>query len=152
METPAFVAGLIDNPVTLFVARIGLVSPYVASGVSKLFDWQAGLVEMTHVGLHPAWAFNLAVLVTELFASALILTSRYIWLGAGALGVFTLLTIFLAHGFWAYSGAERAMEMAKFFEHLTICAAFILITVVDIRKPAGEGGAVSGDQGETIAG
>ena len=133
-QTPAPIARLLDNPVTLFVARIGLVSPYVASGVSKLFDWQAGLAEMSHVGLQPAWAFNLAVLITELIPSALILVGRYIWLAAGALGVFTVCTIFLAHGFWAYTGAERAMEMAKFFEHLTICAAFILITVVDIRK------------------
>jgi transmembrane protein len=146
VQTPAVVARLLDNDVTLFVARIGLVSPYVASGVSKLFDWGAGLAEMSHVGLHPSWVFNLSVLVTELLASTLILANRYVWLGAGALGVFTVLTIFLAHGFWAYSGAERAMEMAKFFEHLTICAAFILITVVDIRKRYAEPGTVTGEE------
>jgi len=132
-DVPLAIARLLDNPTVLFVARLALVCPYLASGVTKLVDWPAGLAEMAHVGLHPTWLFNLAVLVTELGGSVLILLNRLLWLGAGALGVFTVLTIFLAHDFWNLTGALRAEEMTKFFEHLTICSAFIFVTVADLR-------------------
>jgi predicted enzyme related to lactoylglutathione lyase len=60
-DTPSLIARLLDNSITLLV----------------------------HVGLHPAWAFNLASLLTQLIGSALIIVNRRVWLGAGALGVFT---------------------------------------------------------------
>lgn len=54
------------------------------SGLVKCFDWQAGLEEMTRAGLHPAWAFRLAALVTEICSSVSILLKRRLWLGARA--------------------------------------------------------------------
>jgi transmembrane protein len=89
---------------------------------------------MLHVGLHPAWAFNLASLLTQLLGSALIIVNRRVWLGAGALGVFTVIATLLAHRFWNLSGEARFMQMNSFFEHWTICAAFVLVTVVRIRR------------------
>ena len=99
----------------------------------KLLDWQAGEAEMEHTGLHPAWIFNLASLLTELGGSALIILNRQIWLGAGALGVFTVLATLLAHRFWDLSGEARMMQFNTFLEHATISAAFILIVVVQLR-------------------
>ncbi len=133
-RTPDWVVRLLDNPVTLFVARVWVISPFLVSGLGKLLDWHAGELEMLHVGLHPAWLFNTAALITELGGSFLIVLNRKVWLGAGALGVFTVLTIFLAHRFWEMSGTFRIMEMNSFFEHWTISAAFILVTVVAMRE------------------
>jgi transmembrane protein len=131
--TPRFIIGLLDNSVTLLMARIMVTAPFIAGGLTKVFDWHGGVAEMTHVGLHPAWAFNVAALGTQLIGSALIIVNRQVWLGAGALGIFTVWATLLAHRFWDFTGPERMMQMNSFFEHWTICAAFILVTVVGLH-------------------
>jgi hypothetical protein len=40
------------------------------------------------------------------------------WLGAGFLGVFTLMATFVANRFWEMGGHERFMAANSFFEHL----------------------------------
>ena len=132
-RAPPVIVDLLDNAVTLAVARIMVTAPFLAGGLTKLLDWQAGVAEMIHVGLHPAWAFNAAALCTQLVGSALVILNRRMWLGAGALGVFTVWATLLAHRFWDFTGSERMAQMNAFFEHWTICAAFILVTVVGFR-------------------
>jgi transmembrane protein len=131
--TPSLIAHLLDNPITLLTARVAVTLPFLVGGFSKLFDWRGGEAEMLHVGLHPAWLFNLVSLLTQLIGSALIILNRRVWLGAGALGIFTVIATLLAHRFWDLSGDARTMQMNSFFEHWTICAAFVLVTVVRIR-------------------
>lgn len=133
-DTPSLITRLLDNSITLLVARVWVALPFLLGGFSKLFDWRGGEQEMLHVGLHPAWAFNLASLLTELIGSGLIILNRKVWLGAGALAVFTVIATLLAHRFWELNGEARTMQMNSFFEHWTICAAFILVTVVRIRQ------------------
>jgi transmembrane protein len=133
-NTPRCISDLLDNGVTLLIARILVTAPFIAGGLTKLLDWNAGVVEMTHVGLHPAWIFNLAALATQLIGSALIILNRQVWLGAGALGVFTVWATLLAHRFWEFTGPEQMMQMNSFFEHWTICSAFILVTVAGFRR------------------
>lgn len=65
------------------------------------------------------------------------IANKWVWLGAGALGVFTVWATLLAHRFWDFSGDARTMQLNSFFEHWTISAAFILGAVVGLRKPAG---------------
>jgi transmembrane protein len=91
---------------------------------------------MVHVGLRPAAAFNFAALFTQLAGSALVITNRWVWLGAGALGVFTVWATLLAHRFWDFSGDARTVQLNSFFEHWTISAAFILLAVVGLRNRA----------------
>jgi len=134
--TPLLIIRMLDNPVALLLARICVALPFLVAGTTKLLSWQQGVAEMAHVGLHPAWIFNLASLVTELAGAAAIIVNRAVWLGAGALGVFTLIATVLAHDFWNFAGAERIQQMNSFCEHATICAAFILLTVVSLRRPA----------------
>ena len=49
---------------------------------------------------------------------------RRVWLGAGALGVFTLIVTVLAHAFWNLEGPARFAEMNIFMEHVAIIAGF----------------------------
>jgi transmembrane protein len=133
---PHWVARLLDNPATLLVARICVTLPFFVAGLFKLLDWQAGVAEMAATGLQPAWAFNLASLVTQLAGSALIILDRKTWLGAGALGIFTVFATLLAHRFWEFSGDARVAQLNSFLEHATISAAFILVVVVGLRTPA----------------
>jgi transmembrane protein len=133
-DPPAVIVQLLDNPLTLLVGRVCVALPFLVAGIMKLLFWQPGVAEMAAVGLHPAWAFNIAALVTELGGSASVILARRTWLGAGALGVFTVMTTFLAHRFWDFSGPARVMQMNSFFEHATISASFIFVVVVGLRQ------------------
>jgi transmembrane protein len=133
-RAPAWVVLVLDNPVALLIARICVVIPFLGAGSLKLLNWQAGEAEMLHVGLHPAWLFNFAVLATELGGSMLVILNWKTWFGAGALGVFTVLSTFLAHRFWELAEPERTQQFNSFLEHATICAAFILVVVVGLRS------------------
>lgn len=135
LATPAIVAHVLDNPVTLLLTRICMTLPFWVGGLVKLLDWQGGVVEMEKTGLRPAWAFNLTVVIVELGGSALVIADWATWLGAGALGCFTFLSTFIAHRFWRATGKVRAAELNSFLEHATICTAFILIVVVGLRGP-----------------
>jgi transmembrane protein len=132
-DAPEAIVRLLDNALTLLVARVCVTLPFLEAGIIKLMDWQAGEAEMLRSGLHPAWVFNLASLVTELGGSVLIIINRKTWLGAGALGIFTVIATFLAHRFWDLSGQARIMQLNTFLEHATISAAFILVVVVGLR-------------------
>src|SRR5690606_11843563 len=83
-----------------YIARIVLTFAFWGSGLAKLIDFQGGVAEMAHFGLEPAIAFNIATIITQIGGSALIILNRWTWLGAGALAVFTLLTIPISHHFW----------------------------------------------------
>jgi transmembrane protein len=131
---PVSVAEALTNPATLLFGRICITAPFVWAGLMKLLDWQGGVTEMAHAGLHPAWVFNLAALATELGGSAAVILNRGTWLGAGALGIFTVMATFLAHRFWDLTGEARGMEINTFLEHATISAAFIFVTVCDLQR------------------
>jgi len=139
MDIPAPLARLLGHPLTLLATRICVTLPFLVGGIVKLTDWQGGVDEMQALGLEPAWAINLVTLVTELAGSALVILNRKTWLGAGALGVFTVLTTLLAHRFWAFDGPDRAREFNSFLEHATIAAAFILVTVLSFRTHSDRG-------------
>ena len=139
MDTPEPVARLLDHPLTLLAARICVTLPFMVAGLCKLVDWPGGVAEMESVGLHPPGLFNLAALATELGGSALVILDRKTWLGAGALGVFTVLSTFLAHRFWDAAGPDRVREFNSFFEHASIAAAFILVAALSLRSSSERG-------------
>ena len=91
------------------------------------------MAELAGLGLHPAWLFNLVTLPTKLGGSALAILNGMTWLGAGALGIFTVFATFLGHRFWEFGGAERATKLNSFLEHVTISTAFILVTGIAVR-------------------
>ena len=132
-SAPEGVARFLDSDLTLLFARVCLSLPFLVSGLTKVFNWQVGENEMLRAGLHPAWAFALAVTATQLGGSLLVIVKNWLWIGAGALGVFTILTNFVAHRFWEMSGDARSAQMDSFLEHWTMSAGFILVVVVYIR-------------------
>jgi transmembrane protein len=132
---PAAIARILDCSHVALVARIVLTFPFWASGLSKLIDFSGGAAEMAHFGLQPAALFNVAVLVTQLAGSALIIANRHVWLGAGALAVFTLLTIPIAHDFWNQTGPAAVTHLHFASEHLSVIAGLILVAILSRRAP-----------------
>jgi uncharacterized membrane protein YphA (DoxX/SURF4 family) len=120
-----------------FIAYLGLCAAYLQGGLDKLTDFPGAIGEMTHFGLSPAPLFAVLVIVLELAASAMILLGLLRWLGALALGGFTLMATFLALRFWELpAGMERFMAANSFFEHLGLVGGFLLVAWLDLSEKA----------------
>lgn len=117
-----------------WLAYLGLCAAYLQGGLVKLTDFPGAIGEMNHFGFTPAPVFAVLVIVLELGASVLILSGRLRWLGALALGGFTVLATFVALRFWMLpAGQERFMAANSFFEHLGLAGGFLLVAWLDLQ-------------------
>jgi len=116
-------------------ALLLLCAAYIQGPISKILDFAGAIGEMAHFGLEPAPVFAVAVIVFELTASALVVTGRWRWLAALALGAFTLAATFVALRFWEMpAGQPRAMATNAFFEHLGLAGAFSFVALDDLSR------------------
>jgi transmembrane protein len=134
---PNWVSTILSSRATEIAARVLLTFPFWGSGLAKLIDFQGGVAEMRQFGLEPAIAFNIAVFTTQLLGAALIISGRYVWLGAGMLGVFTALTIPIVHSFWAFEGEHAIHAFHTATEHVGMIGALVLVSILSVRaRPA----------------
>ena len=123
------------SPAVRWVALLLLCAAYLQGGLNKAMDFGAAIGEMNHFGLSPAGPLAVAVIALELGAAALILTGFWRWLGALALGAFTLMATFVALRFWEMPvGQERFMAANSFFEHLGLVGGFLLVAWHDLKE------------------
>ncbi|GLR84076.1 DoxX family protein [Bradyrhizobium iriomotense] len=134
-DTPHWVGAILFWPSLWPLARLALVSAYLIGGFSKLFDFAGAIAEQEHFGLHPGWLWASVVIVVEIVGSALVLAGRWVWLGAGGLGVLTAVAMLTANNFWAMTGHDRFMALNGFFEHLGLIAGLVLVSQAT-SKPA----------------
>jgi uncharacterized membrane protein YphA (DoxX/SURF4 family) len=128
---PRFVDALLDWRWTGFIARLALVGAYLLGGIVKASDWQSAVAEQAHVGMRPAALFAALTIVVEVIGPLLILSGRLVWLGAGMLGVLTLVAALAANAFWTMPfGLERFLATNAFFEHLGLIGGFVLAALV----------------------
>jgi uncharacterized membrane protein YphA (DoxX/SURF4 family) len=133
-DTPRWIATILSLPWLLPISRAALVSAFTIGGIQKLIDFPAAVAEQAHFGLQPAWLWAAAAIVVELGGSALVIFGRWVWLGAGALGVLTAVAMLTANDFWAKIGQDRFMATNAFFEHLGLVAGLVLISLLSLRK------------------
>ncbi|MFT0850308.1 DoxX family protein [Achromobacter sp. F4_2707] len=124
-----FVDKTLDSRWLWVVARILLAVVFLSSGLAKLIDFQGGLAEMRAAGLDPDWLFNSATIVLLLGGSALLLLDRALWLGAGALAVFLLLTILVVHRFWALPDPQAKVAMFWALEHISLIGGLVAAAI-----------------------
>jgi len=127
---PRFVDAILDWRWTGFLARLALVGAYLLGGVVKLWDFPAAVAEQAHFGMTPPTLWAAITIAVELIGPILILTGRFVWFGAGMLGVFTVFAAFTANAFWTMQGAERFAATNAFFEHLGLVGGFVLAAIV----------------------
>lgn len=131
---------LLASPTFGIFARGVLTFVFWSSGLAKLFDFHGAMAEMEHFGVVPAAPMAIAVIIVQLGGAALVISGRYVWLGAGALGVFTLLTIPIAHPFWTMTGEMAFLEMMFVFEHITVVGGLMVVAILgerlSVRSPA----------------
>jgi len=127
------ISGILESKAFNFIARLVLTSPFWTAGITRLVNWNGGIAEMTHFGLHPPAAFNAATATTEIVGSLLVLFGPYCWLGAGWLGIFTILTIPIAHAFWTMPEPARTLESYTAIEHLAMVGGLALAAILRQR-------------------
>ncbi|MGE5524603.1 MAG: DoxX family protein [Rhodospirillaceae bacterium] len=132
-DTPRWVSAILEPGVTALAARVILTLPYWWSGISKLTHWSAATAEAAGMGFAMPAAVAAATIAVQLVGSLLIIANRYVWLGAGALGVLTVLATVIAHGFWRADAAERIAQQNIFLEHMALVAAFVLVAILSVR-------------------
>ena len=133
-HTPLCVGAVLDLPGTWLLARLLLVGAYLVGGLTKLADFPSAVAEQAHFGMTPPAFWAALTILVELVGPALILIGRWVWLGAGMLGVFTLFAALTANAFWTMQGTERFAATNAFFEHLGLIGGFVLVALVAERQ------------------
>ena len=133
-DNPRWVRAILSWPWLLLISRIALVSSFLIGGMQKLTDFPAAVAEQAHFGLQPAWLWATAAIMVELGGSALVIVGRWVWLGAGGLGVLTAVAMLTANDFWAKTDHDRFMAVNAFFEHLGLIAGLVLISLLSLRE------------------
>jgi uncharacterized membrane protein YphA (DoxX/SURF4 family) len=131
---PQFVQAILEWQWTWPTARFALVVYYLVSGLSKIANFRSAITEMAQAGMRAPAAMALLSIFVELAGSVLVLSGRWVWLGAGILGVFTAIGAVTAHAFWRVSGPARVEAITVFLMHLGLIAAFVLCALVAERE------------------
>ncbi|AUC97880.1 DoxX family protein [Bradyrhizobium sp. SK17] len=136
-DTPSLIRGILAWPGLWPAVRLALVSAYLIGGFTKLFDFAGAIAEQEHFGLRPGWLWAALAIIVELGGSALVVAGRWVWFGAGGLGVLTWIAMLTANNFWALQGREHFMALNAFFEHLGLIAGLVLVAMTAVKdKPA----------------
>ena len=136
-DNPAFVEAIVQNRAAWFAARLALCGAYLLGGIVKLSDWPGAVAEQARFGMTPPALWAAVTIAVELIGPLLILTGRFVWLGAGMLGVFTALAALTANGFWTMqAGPERFAATNAFFEHIGLVGGFVLVAMLAGRDRA----------------
>jgi uncharacterized membrane protein YphA (DoxX/SURF4 family) len=135
---PSWVAAILDWRWTWVAARAALTGAYVFGGVVKLSNFHGAIAEQERFGLYPGWLWAAAAIVVELGGSALIISGRLVWLGAGAIGVLTAIATLVANDFWTKHGPAQVMAVNGFLEHIGLIAGMVLIAFIagSVKRPA----------------
>jgi len=149
---PRPIAAILDSPIFGLLMRVLMTWPFWASALAKVVDFAGARAEMATFGLEPTAGFAVATIATQLLGSALVIQGRFAWLGAGALAVFTLLTIPIAHAFWSAAPPMNVIDFHFAVEHLGVCGGLAL-AAIQARSARRRSGAARRDaaRGEAVA-
>ncbi|MDQ2140626.1 DoxX family protein [Alcaligenaceae bacterium A4P071] len=132
---PSLIHDLLASPSFEIFARVLLTSFFWVAGIFGLFKFGMMVNVIERQSLPAPRLIVAAMIVTELVGSALLITNfnGMAWLGAGALGVFTLLSIPLGHPFWRFSPPKKMEEFQIALEHLAVTGGLICAAILTVR-------------------
>lgn len=116
------------NPdLVLLVGRCLIASLFLQSGITKSLNTPVALDEIKSFGLPRSPLLLAPALLVQLLGGLGLLLGVLTFWCAGALLAFIVPTTLLAHGFWRYTGAERAHHFTGFFQNLTMSGGLVLL-------------------------
>ena len=136
--SPPWVRTVLSQPWVAPLVRLALVSAFLIGGINKAIHFGAAIAEQAHFGLRPAALWAALAVAVEIVGSLCVIFRRFVWIGAGGLGVLTIVAMLVANDFWNHTGVARFMALNSFFEHLGLVAALVLATLsADSENAAG---------------
>ena len=130
-DNPGWVDRILDWRWTWPIARTLLVGMFLVSAVLKTLDFPSAIAEQEAHGLTPGAFWAALTIAVQFIGAILVISGRYVWLGAGMLGVFTGMAALTAHAFWTMPpGAGRFASMNVFLEHFGLIGGLIMVALV----------------------
>jgi transmembrane protein len=127
---PNWVNAITDNRLFQILARIILTTPFWAAFVEHGMGFGAWTGTMAHFNLNPPIVFAIFTLLTLLVGTiTVVFTDKWAWFGAACLGVFTALTIPIAHAFWAMKEPQAHTEFYTVLEHIAIVGGLMVMAI-----------------------
>jgi transmembrane protein len=127
---PAIIAWILDRPAFAPIARVILTFPFWFDGLSRIWNFSAAVENIDQYGLRPALQIACIVIFFQLGGSLLVIINRRTWSGAGALALFTLATIPVAHDFWNLRGHAAQAELDIVKEHIGLIGGLMLAALL----------------------
>jgi len=117
----------IANPIA-FLARVLLALLFLASGVSKITGFAGAVGYITSKGLaFPEVLAGLAAALELIGGLAIVLGYRT-RLAAFLLAIYTLVTGYIFHDFWASPADQVIVQQVMFLKNLSIAGGLLLLT------------------------
>jgi transmembrane protein len=132
----ASIQSVLDSPLAFLLLRVVLTTLFwsdVFLGITR-FDAFVGAVQRARL---PFPRFVAAATIVFLsVASFLVITNfnQWGWIAAGALVLFTLLTIPYGHAFWTFPEPRRTQELHFVLEHFTVVGGLLLLIMVFLKN------------------
>jgi transmembrane protein len=128
-DTPNWVQSILMSDAIWLLARILLTFLFWMTALNWISDFAEASGAAASVGLAPAAVWGGIIIALYVLGTIAIIFDRYMWLGAGAFGVFILLTILLVHRFWAMTGNEATAAWNEVKEHISMIGAMIAVCI-----------------------
>ncbi len=96
----------------------------------KVFGWSGTAAYMTARGMPAVPLFLAGAVVIEIGGGLSVLLGYRARLGALALIVFTVPTLFVFHNFWSYPPAEQQVQMVMFLKNLALIGGLLMVAAL----------------------
>ena len=124
------VDNVLDHQWLLVGGRVAITFMYWFAGIGFALNFPAAVEMIRGYGMEPATGIAALMILILLVGSAFVIEGRLVWLGAGMLGLFTLLTIPTIHHFWTMTGPAAIQNRLESEEHLTVIGGLILASIL----------------------
>ena len=133
-DTPHWVESLLLSDGLWLAARVLITFLFWMTALNWIVDFRQAEAAAADVGLTPHALWGAVLIGFYLVGSLLIICDRMMWLGAGAFGVFIVLTIVLVHHFWSMPAAQAAVEWNEVKEHITVIGGLIAVCIASAAR------------------
>lgn len=137
--TPGPIAALLESTALWILARVLITFMFWWEGLQFLLHFNQVAAGINVLGLQPVWLGPALTVFMMIVGAILVLVDRFVWLGAGMLGVFTAMTIPTIHPFWKMVGPDRVANWQKFEEHLATIGGLMALAIISHMRRRARG-------------
>ena len=109
------------------VARVLLASLFLSAGISKITNFQVIVDLVASIGIPYAGGWTVLVILLEIVGSTAIIVGYRARVAAVLLGIFTIITAFLFHSYWAAPADQQYVQQLLFLKNISIAGGLFLL-------------------------